>query len=161
MSAPVITGGFAMRRTPFPTYWNLVQSTAGLVKPTPDQKPQPFGVVLRASALPECLAEKRGSESSGRSLSPSSTPLLDRSFMLRATRPYSTIRMLSGTIVRIPHRSDLSLRQIMLNNQQSRNEMLSRMILTTQSLRQLSFTSGPEQVQCRLLCSVFSTEGIF
>jgi len=81
--------------------------------------------------------------------------------MLRATRPYSTIRMLSGTLVRILHCSDLSLQQVMLNNQQSRNDMLSRMILTTQSLRQLSFTSGPEQVQCRILCSVSSTEGIF
>lgn len=33
----------------------------------------------------------------------------------------------------------------MHNNQQLRNEMLTRMMNTTQSLRQLSFTSGPEQ----------------
>lgn len=68
--------------------------------------------------------------------------------------------MSSGTLIRILRCSDLLSPQVMYSNQQSRNEMLSRMITTTQSLRQLSFTSGPEQVQSRLWCSVFTTEGV-
>lgn len=79
--------------------------------------------------------------------------------MLRATRPRSTIRMWPGALV--GHYADLPLPQIMFNNQQSRNEMLSRMVLTTQSLRQLSFTSGPEQVECRVRRSVSITESVF
>jgi len=125
-------------------------------------KTRPFGVVSRASAPPGYSIEE-GHQRFGvfRAIIVSfPAPFLDRSFMLQATRPCRAIRRSPGVLIELLRCSDLSLPQIMYTNQQSRNEMLSRMMLATQSLRQLSFTSGPEQVRCRLWYSVSVTEGV-
>ena len=134
--------------------YNLFRPVAGSVNWAFCLKPFPVGVVSRASLPLECFWGKRlyiyrlkVRSFPAIIVSFLRTFSLGPPFMLQATPPCRTICRSSDALIKLPYRSDPSLSQNMHSNQQSRNEMLSRMLQTTQSLRQLSFTSGPEQVQ--------------